>query len=166
MHGTNRFSRDEQVAFLNRLRPSAQGKVLLNILEGSPRRGGRGSVAATPTRRTTAVSGKQIERLGADYSRYQRLPASCSRRGLSRASSSSRRARWPAFDEVPRLEHARVTIASVRESQRRSIERRVGARTMAETHLLPRARQSASRPRPILLGKVVRVRSCDCQPSK
>jgi nitronate monooxygenase len=137
------FSREEQVAFLNRMLEAERSgaKALLNILEGS-RAAARAwpyCVASTPTRHNCALLGKQIERLGADYSHATsdflgKLLAVEGRR--ARVEFLAKGLRWAVkrFDEaLPRLDDdARATIASVRESHLRSIERCESvARTMA-----------------------------------
>ena len=129
------FSRQEQVAFLNRMLESerAGATALLNILEQHPRHG----EAWTELRRIHAdeahncvLIGKQIERLGADYSHATgdflgKLLAMASPR--ARIEFLAKGLRWAVrqFDEaLPRLDpEARETIASVRKSHLRSIER-------------------------------------------
>ncbi len=138
------FSRDEQVAFLNRMLEAERSgaKALLNILEGSPRRGEAWAVLRrvhADEAHNCALLGKQIERLGADYSHATsdflgKLLAVEGRR--ARVELLAKGLRWAVkrFDEaLPRLDDdARATIASVRESHLRSIERCESvARTMA-----------------------------------
>jgi hypothetical protein len=138
------FSRDEQVAFLNRMLEAERSgaKALLNILEGSPRRGEAWAVLRrvhADEAHNCALLGKQIERLGADYSHATsdflgKLLAVKGRR--ARVEFLAKGLRWAVkrFDEaLPRLDDdARATIASVRESHLRSIERCESvARTMA-----------------------------------
>ena len=138
------FSRDEQVAFLNRMFEAERSgaKALLNILEGSPRRGEAWAVLRrvhADEAHNCALLGKQIERLGADYSHATsdflgKLLAVEGRR--ARVELLAKGLRWAVkrFDEaLPRLDDdARATIASVRESHLRNIERCESvARTMA-----------------------------------
>jgi hypothetical protein len=139
------FSRDEQVAFLNRMLEAerAGANALLNILEAHPRRG----EAWTALRRVhadeahnCALLGKQIERLGADYSHATgeflgKLLAVEGRR--ARVEFLAQGLRWAVkrFDEaLPRLDaEARDAIASMRETHLRSIEScEAVARTLGE----------------------------------
>jgi hypothetical protein len=67
------FSREEQAAFLNRMLEAerAGAKALLTILEQSPRRGEAWGALRRVHRdeaHNCALLGKQLERLGADYS--------------------------------------------------------------------------------------------------
>ena len=129
------FSREEQVAFLNRMLETerAGANALLAILEEHPRR----SEAWAVLRRVHAdeahncvLLGKQIQRLGADYSHATgdflgKLLAVAGRR--ARVEFLAKGLRWAVkrFDEaLPRLDgEARDTIAGMRESHLRSIER-------------------------------------------
>jgi hypothetical protein len=129
------FSRDEQIAFLNRMLEAerAGANALLNILEEHPRRG----EAWASLRRVHAdeahncvLLGKQIQRLGADYSHATgdflgKLLAVEGRR--ARVEFLVKGLRWAIerFDEAePRLDaEARQTIAGIRASHLRSIER-------------------------------------------
>jgi hypothetical protein len=128
------FSRAEQVAFLNRMLEAerAGANALLNILEDHPRRG----EALTALRRVHAdeahncvLLGKQIQRLGADYSHATgdflgKLLEIEGRR--ARVEFLAEGLRWAVkrFDEaLPRLDgEARDTIAAMRASHLRSIE--------------------------------------------
>jgi hypothetical protein len=129
------FSRDELVAFLNRMLEAerAGANALLNILEQLPRRG----EAWTALRRVHAdeahncvLLGKQIQRLGADYSHTTgdflgKLLAVEGRR--ARVEFLAQGLRWAVsrFDEAsPRMadSEARDTISGMRESHLRSIE--------------------------------------------
>lgn len=128
------FSREEQAAFLNRMLEAerAGAKALLKILEDHPRHGD----AWTPLRRVhadeahnCALLGKQIQRLGADYSHatgdfLDKLVAVEGRR--ARVEFLARGLRWAVkrFEEaLPRLDaEARETIVAMRESHLRSIE--------------------------------------------
>ena len=139
------FSHAEQVAFLNRMLEAerAGANALLSILEDHPRRG----EALIALRRVHAdeahncvLLGKQIQRLGADYSHATgdflgKLLAVKGRR--ARVEFLAKGLRWAAkrFDEaLPRLDgEVRDTIAAMRESHLRSIENCESvARTMAE----------------------------------
>ena len=128
------FSREEQVAFLNRMLEAerAGARALLTILDGSPRR----AEAWAAMRRihsdeahNCVLLGKQLERLGADYSHatgdfLSKLLAVTGAR--ARVEFLAKGLRWAVkrFDEaIPRLdEDARATIVSIRESHLRSIE--------------------------------------------
>jgi len=139
------FSRDEQVAFLNRMLEAerAGANALLTMLDEHPRRG----EAWAALRRVHAdeahdcvLLGKQIQRLGADYSHATgdflgKLLAV--EGGRARVEFLVKGLRWAVkrFDEaLPRLDsEARDTIAGIRESHLRSIERcEAVARTLAE----------------------------------
>jgi len=127
------FSREEQVAFLNRMLETerAGANALLNILEEHTRHG----AAWTALRRIHAdeahncgLLGTEIKRLGADYSHATgdflgKLLAVQGPR--ARVEFLARGLRWAVkrFDEaVPRLDAgARATIAGIRESHLRSI---------------------------------------------
>lgn len=128
------FSRAEQIAFLNRMLEAerAGANALLNILEDHPRRG----EAWTALRRIHAdeahncvVLGKQIQRLGADYSHATgdflgKLLAIEAPR--ARVEFLAQGLRWAVkrFDEaLPRLDaEAREAVAGIRASHLRSIE--------------------------------------------
>ena len=128
------FSRDEQIAFLNRMLEAerAGANALLDMLDAHPRR----SETWTALRRVHAdeahncvLLGKQIQRLGADYSHATgdflgKLLAVDGRR--ARVEFLVKGLRWAVkrFDEaLPRLDgEARETIAGIRESHLRSIE--------------------------------------------
>ena len=128
------FSREEQVAFLNRMLEAerAGAKALMAILEASPRHG----EAWTTLRRihnaeahNCVLIGKQIERLSADYSHatgdfLSKLIAVNGAR--ARVEFLAKGLRWAVarFDEaMPRLdEDARGTMVRIRESHVRSIE--------------------------------------------
>jgi hypothetical protein len=128
------FSREEQVAFLNRMLEAerAGAKALLAILEEHP----RGSEAWSALRHVHAeeahncvLLGKEIQRLGADYSHATgdflgKLLAVEGRR--ARVEFLARGLRWAVkrFDEaMPRLDaEARETIADIRMSHLLSIE--------------------------------------------
>ncbi|MGH8682832.1 MAG: DUF6306 domain-containing protein [Burkholderiales bacterium] len=139
------FSRAEQVAFLNRMLEAerAGANALLAMLEAHPRRG----EAWAALRRVHAdeahncvLLGKQIQRLGADYSHATgdflgKLLAI--EGGRARVAFLVTGLRWAVkrFDEaLPRLDgEAQDTIAGIREAHRRSIERcEAVARTLAE----------------------------------
>jgi hypothetical protein len=127
------FSRAEQVAFLNRMLEAerAGANALLDILEDVPRR----SEAWAALRRVHAdeahncvLLGKQIQRLGADYSHATgdflgKLLAVESRR--ARVDFLATGLRWAVkrFDEaLPRLDgEARDAIAGIRETHLQSI---------------------------------------------
>jgi hypothetical protein len=128
------FSREEQVAFLNRMLEAerAGANALLNILEEHPRHG----AAWTALRRVHAdeahncvLLGKQIQRLRADYSHATgeflgKLLAVEGRR--ARIEFLARGLRWAVkrFDEaLPGLDaEVRETIAGMRDTHLRSIE--------------------------------------------
>jgi hypothetical protein len=128
------FSHEEQVAFLNRMLEAerAGANALLHILDEHP----RGSEAWAALRRVHAdeahncvLLGKQIQRLGAEYSHgtgdfLGKLLAVEGRR--ARVEFLAKGLRWAVrrFDEaLPRLDgEARDTIAGIRESHLRSIE--------------------------------------------
>ena len=128
------FSHEEQVAFLNRMLEAerAGANALLNILEEHPRRG----EAWITLRRVhgdeahnCVLLGKQIQRLGADYSHAtgEFLDKLLSVRGRrARVELLANGLRWAVkrFDEaLPRLDgEARDTIAGMRASHLRSIE--------------------------------------------
>ena len=128
------FSQEEQVAFLNRMLEAerAGAKALLTILEGSPRRGDAWAALRrvhSAEAHNCALLGKQIERLGADYSHatgdfLSKLLAVTGTR--ARVEFLAKGLRWGVkrFDEaMPHLDDdARATIASIRESHLRSIE--------------------------------------------
>ena len=139
------FSREEQVAFLNRMLEAerAGANALLSILEEHPRRG----EVWIALRRVHAdeahncvLLGNQIERLGADYSHAtgEFLAKLLSVEGpRARVELLAKGLRWAVkrFDEaLPRLDdEARDTIAGMRESHLRSIESCESvARTLAE----------------------------------
>ncbi|HSD40431.1 MAG TPA: DUF6306 domain-containing protein [Burkholderiales bacterium] len=127
------FSRAEQVAFLNRMLEAerAGANALLSILEEHPRHGD----AWTALRRVHAdeahncvLLGKQIQRLGADYSHVtgEFLGKLLAIRGpRARVEFLAKGLSWAVrrFDEaLPRLDaEARETIAGMRESHLRSI---------------------------------------------
>ena len=128
------FSREEQVAFLNRMLEAerAGARALLTILEGSLRRG-EAWIALRRVHSDEAhncvLLGKQLERLSADYSHatgdfFSKLLAVNGTR--SRVEFLVKGLRWAVkrFDEaMPRLDDdARATIARIRESHLRSIE--------------------------------------------
>jgi hypothetical protein len=128
------FTREEQVAFLNRMLEAerAGANALLAILEEHPRR----SEAWSALRRVQGdeahncvLLGKEIQRLGADYSHatgefLDKLLALAGRR--ARIELLVKGLRWAVkrFDEaLPRLDgEARDTIAGMRVSHLRSIE--------------------------------------------
>ncbi len=128
------FSPEEQVAFLNRMLEAerAGANALLGMLEEHPRRG----EAWAALRRVHAdeahncvLLGKQIQRLGADYSHATgdflgKLLAVEGRR--ARVEFLAKGLRWAVkrFDEaLPRLDvEARDAIHGIRESHLRSIE--------------------------------------------
>ncbi len=128
-----RFLRAEQIAFLNHMLEAerAGANALLNILEDHPRRG----EAWVALRRVhadeahnCALLGKQIQRLGADYSHATgdflgKLLAVEGRR--ARIEFLAKGLRWAVkrFDEaLPRLDgEARNAIAGMRELHLRSI---------------------------------------------
>lgn len=129
------FSRDEQIAFLNRMLEAerAGATALLGILEEHARHG----EAWTVLRRVHAdeahncgLLGGELRRLGAEYSHATgdflgRLLAVEGPR--ARVEFLVRGLRWAVkrFDEaLPRLDDsARETVAAMRESHLRSIER-------------------------------------------
>lgn len=127
------FSREEQVAFLNRMLEAerAGANALLNILEEHTRHG----AAWTALRRIHADEahncarlGTEIKRLGAEYSHAtgdflgKLLAVEGSR---ARVEFLATGLRWAVkrFDEAaPRLDaEARATVAGIRESHLRSI---------------------------------------------
>jgi hypothetical protein len=127
------FSRAEQVAFLNGMLEAerAGANALLNILEQHLRRG----EAWTALRRIHAdeahncvLLGKQIQRLGADYSHatgdFLGKLLAIEAPG-ARVEFLAQGLRWAVkrFDEaLPRLDdEARQTVAGIRESHLRSI---------------------------------------------
>jgi hypothetical protein len=128
------FSKQEQVAFLNRMLEAerAGARALFTILEGSPRRGDTWTALRrvhSDEAHNCALLGKQLERLGADYSHatgdfLDKLLAVSGTR--ARVEFLAKGLRWAVqrFDEaMPRLDNdARATIASIRESHLRSIE--------------------------------------------
>jgi hypothetical protein len=139
------FSHEEQVAFLNRMLEAerAGANALLHILEKHPRR----SESWAALRRMHAdeahncvLLGKQIQRLGADYSHATgdflgKLLAVEGRR--ARVEFLAQGLRWAVrrFDAaLPRLDgDARATVAAIRESHLRSIATCESvARTLAE----------------------------------
>jgi hypothetical protein len=139
------FSHAEQVDFLNRMLETerAGANALLNILGEYP----RGGEAWTVLRRVHAdeahncvLLGKQIQRLGADYSHATgdflgKLLSVEGRR--ARVEFLAKGLRWAVkrFDEaLPRLDvEARDTITGIREAHLRSIENCESvARTLAE----------------------------------
>jgi len=128
------FSLDEQVAFLNRMLEAerAGARALLTILEENPR-SGEAWMALRRIHRDEAhncvLLGKQIERLGADYSHATgeflgKLLAVTDAR--ARVEFLAKGLRWAVkrFDEaMPRLDDdARSTISNIRESHLHSIE--------------------------------------------
>jgi hypothetical protein len=127
------FSREEQVAFRNRMLESerAGANALLNLLEEHPRRGEAWTalrrVHSDESRNCVAL-GAQIKRLDAEYSHATgdflgKLLAVEGKR--ERVEFLARGLRWAVnrFDEaLPRLDpEARATIAAMRESHVRSI---------------------------------------------
>jgi hypothetical protein len=128
------FSREEQVAFLNRMLEAerAGARALLTILEGSPRRGEAWAALRrvhSDEAHNCVLLGKQLERLSADYSHATgdvlgKLLAVNGTR--SRVAFLAKGLRWAVnrFDEaMPRLDDdARATIARIRESHLHSIE--------------------------------------------
>ena len=140
------FSREELVAFLNRMLEAerAGANALLTMLEEHPRRG----EAWTALRRVHAdeahncvLLGKQIQRLGADYSHatgdfLDKLLAVEGRR--ARVEFLAQGLRWAVrkFDEaLPRIpdDEARAAIAGMRATHLRSIETCESvARTLAD----------------------------------
>ncbi|MGH8703065.1 MAG: DUF6306 domain-containing protein [Burkholderiales bacterium] len=128
------FSRDEQVAFLNRMLEAerAGAKALLDILEQHSRHG----AAWTALRRVhadeahnCALLGKQIERLGAGYSHATgdflgKLLAVEGARARVELLGTGLRWAVKRFDEaLPRLDaEAHDAIAGIRASHLRSIE--------------------------------------------
>jgi len=129
------FSRAEQVAFLNQMLEAerAGANALLNILEEHARHG----EAWTALRRVHAdeahncgLIGGELRRLGADYSHATgdflgKLLAVEGPRARVEFLATGLRWAVKRFDEaLPRLdEPARATIAAMRESHLRSIER-------------------------------------------
>jgi len=128
------FSREEQVAFLNRMLEAerAGARALLTILEGSPRRGEAWAALRrvhSDEAHNCVLLGKQLERLSAAYSHatgdfFSKLLAVNGTR--SRVEFLAKGLHWAVmrFDEaMPRLDDdARATIARIRESHLRSIE--------------------------------------------
>ena len=128
------FSREEHVAFLNGMLEAerAGAKALLAILEQSPRRGQAWAALRrvhSDEAHNCALLGKQLERLGADYSHATgdflgKLLAVEGARG--RVEFLVKGLRWAVkrLDEaMQRLdEEARATVARIRESHLRSIE--------------------------------------------
>ncbi len=149
------FSRAEQVAFLNRMLEAerAGANALLNLLEEHPRRG----EAWTVLRRVHAdeahncvLLGKQIQRLGAEYSHATgdflgKLLAVEGRR--ARVEFLAQGLRWAVtrFDEaLPRLDGAaRETIAGIRQTHLRSIERCESVATSLVADARPDSRSPA-----------------------
>jgi uncharacterized protein DUF6306 len=128
------FSQQEQVAFLNRMLEAerAGANALLKILEEHPRRG-EAWIALRRVQGDEAhncvLLGKQIQRLGADYSHATgeflgKLISVQGRR--ARVELLVKGLRWALkrFDEaLPRLDgEVRDTIAGIRASHLRSIE--------------------------------------------
>jgi len=127
------FTRAEQVAFLNRMLEAerAGANALLNILEEYPRRG----AAWAALRRVhadevhnCALLGKQIQRLGADYSHAtgdflgKLLAVEGQRARIEFLALGLRWAVRQLDEALPRLDaEARETIADMRESHLRSI---------------------------------------------
>jgi hypothetical protein len=128
------FSREEQVAYLNRMLEAerAGAKALMAILEASPRHGEAWAALRrmhNDEAHNCVLIGKQLERLGADYSHatgefLDKLIAINGNR--ARVAFLSKGLRWAVkrFDEaMPRLDReGRATIAQIRESHLRSIE--------------------------------------------
>ena len=139
------FSHEEQVAFLNRMLEAerAGANALLNILEEYPRHGEAWSALRRvhgDEAHNCVLLGKQIQRLGADYSHatgefLDKLLSVQGRR--ARVELLAKGLRWAVkrFDEaLPRLDgEVRDTIAGMRASHFRSIESCESvARTLAE----------------------------------
>jgi nitronate monooxygenase len=128
------FSREEQVAFLNQMLEAerAGAKALLAILEQSPRRGEAWAALRrvhSDEAHNCALLGKQLERLGADYSHATGdfLGKLLAVEGVpARVEFLGKGLRWAVkrLDQaMPRLdEDARATFARIRESHLRSIE--------------------------------------------
>jgi hypothetical protein len=128
------FSREEQVAFLNRMLEAerAGAKALLAILEQTPRRGEAWAALRrihSDEAHNCALLGKQLERLGADYSHATGdfLGKLLAMEGVpARVEFLAKGLRWAVkrLDQaMPRLdEDARATFARIRESHLRSIE--------------------------------------------
>ena len=128
------FSREEQVAFLNRMLEAerAGANALLNILEEHPRHGEAWIAlrrAHGDEAHNCVLLGKQIQRLGADYSHatgefLDKLLSVQGRR--ARVELLAKGLRWAVkrFDEaLPRLDgEVRDTIAGMRASHLHSIE--------------------------------------------
>ena len=128
------FSREEQVKFLNRMLEAerAGAKALMAILDASPRHGEAWAALRrihNAEAHNCVLIGKQIERLGADYSHatgdfLSKLAAVNGTR--ARVEFLAKGLRWAVarFDEaMPCLdEDARGTIVRIRESHVRSIE--------------------------------------------
>jgi Domain of unknown function (DUF6306) len=127
------FSRDEQVAFLNRMLEAerAGANALLNILEEHPRHGEAWTLLRrihADEARNCALLGGEIKRLGADYSHATgdflgKLLAVEGPR--ARVEFLARGLHWAVkrFDEAaPRLDaETRATVNGIRESHLRSI---------------------------------------------
>jgi hypothetical protein len=127
------FSRDEQVAFLNRMLEAerAGANALLNLLEEHPRHGEVWTILRrmhADEARNCVLLGAQIKRLGADYSHATgdflgKLLAVEGKR--ERVEFLARGLGWAVqhFDEaLPRLDpEARATIAAMRASHERSV---------------------------------------------
>jgi hypothetical protein len=127
------FSRDEQVAFLNRMLEAerAGANALLNLLEEHPRHGEVWTILRrmhADEARNCVLLGAQIKRLGADYSHATgdflgKLLAVEGKR--ERVEFLARGLGWAVqrFDEaLPRLDpEARATIAALRASHVRSV---------------------------------------------
>jgi len=128
------FSREEQIAFLNRMLEAerAGAKALLAILEQSLRRGDAWAalrIVHSDEAHNCALLGKQLERLGADYSHSTGdfLGKLLAVEGVrARVEFLAKGLRWAVkrLDEaMPRLDDdARATFARIRESHLRSIE--------------------------------------------
>ena len=128
------FSSAEQVAYLNRMLEAerAGAKALMAILEMSPRHGEAWAALRrmhNDEAHNCVLIGKQIKRLGADYSHatgefLDKLIAIQGNR--ARVDFLAKGLRWAVrrFDEaMPCLdEEVRGTIAQIRESHLRSIE--------------------------------------------
>jgi len=139
------YSRDEQVAFLNRMLEAerAGATALLSILDQHPRSGEAWSALRrihADEAHNCVLLGKQIQRLGAEYSHATgdflgKLLAVEGRR--ARIEFLAQGLRWAVkrFDDaLPRLDpEAREAIAGIRASHLRSIETCESvARTLAE----------------------------------
>lgn len=128
------FSREEQIAFLNRMLEAerAGAKALMAILEASPRHGEAWAALRrihNAEAHNCVLIGKQIERLNADYSHatgdfLSKMIAVNGTR--ARVEFLAKGLRWAVarFDEaMPYLdEDARGTMVRIRESHVRSIE--------------------------------------------